>query len=180
MAESVNTRHPMLQPHYILVPLQRRFSWLSYTGYKQWYWQALDSNLADDLIVFIDQIKGGSHDLPLAGDLWMDVDVYLGTDRDAEGETDSGTWLDILCCIDIFIYIHNIEYIVAQNSSPLPMDQADDTYTINEYEEYNGDSDTSVYKLDRLDLDSHVELTSKAQKSFLNGQGKGMLPCLYA
>ena len=58
------------------------------------------------------------------------------------------------------------------------MDQADDTYTINEYEEYDGDSDTSVYKLDRDDLDSHVKLASKAQKSFLNGQGKGMLPCL--
>ena len=54
------------------------------------------------------------------------------------------------------------------------------TYTINEYKEYDGDSDTSVYKLDRDDLDSRVELTSKAQKSFLNGQGKGMLPRLYA
>lgn len=26
------TRHPTIQPHYILVPLQRRFSWLSHTG----------------------------------------------------------------------------------------------------------------------------------------------------
>ena len=91
VAESVNTRHPTLQPHYILVPLQRRFSWLSYTGYKQWYRQALNSNPEDDLIVYIDRIKGGSHDLPFAGDLRMDVDVYSGTDRDAEGETDSGT-----------------------------------------------------------------------------------------
>ena len=122
----------------------------------------------------------GSHDLPLAGDLQIDVDVYSGTDRDAEGETDSGMWLDILCCIYIFIYIHNIEYIVAQNLSPIPMDQADDTYTINEYEEYDDDSDISVYKLDGDDLDSCVKLASKAQKSFLNRQGKGMLPRLYS
>lgn len=82
--------------------------------------------------------------------------------------------------IFIYISITYVEYIVAQNSSPIPMDQADDNYTINEYEEYDGDSDTSVYKLDRDDLDSRVELAGKAQKSFLNGQGEGMLPHLYA
>ena len=68
------------------------------------------------------------------------------------------------------IYI-SIDYIVTKKLC---------LYTINGYDEYNDDSKMSVYDLDKDDLDSHVELASKAQKSFLNGKGKGKSLNCYA
>ena len=97
VASTINTRHPTITSHFILVPLQNRFSWLSYTGYEQWRRQALDSNPADSIAVYIDRVKGGNGDMPLDTVARLDEDMDL--DHDAEGETDKGMYIYIIMSI---------------------------------------------------------------------------------
>ena len=40
--------------------------------------------------------------------------------------------------------------------------------------EYESDSDTSIYQLDRDTLDLRIDLASKVQKTFSNIKGQGM------
>ena len=87
---AMGTRHPTLNSHYVLVPLQRRFAWLPHTGYTHWRSQALDSNPEDDLQIYIDRVKGCSGDIPK--NLIVGINPYLGDDIDAEGDTDKGMY----------------------------------------------------------------------------------------
>ena len=52
----MDTCHPAINKHYILVPLQQRFSWLWYTGSDHYYHQVLDSNLTNSITVYVDCI----------------------------------------------------------------------------------------------------------------------------
>jgi hypothetical protein len=75
---SMDTRHPAINEHYILVPLQQRFSWLRYTGFDHYCRQALDSNPTDSITVYVDRIGC----IPPT-----DLNVQ-NNDLDAEGEAD--------------------------------------------------------------------------------------------
>ena len=56
MMVSMDTHHPAINEHYILVPLQQRFSWLHSTGFDHYCCQALDSNPTDSIMVYVDRI----------------------------------------------------------------------------------------------------------------------------
>lgn len=87
VANALESRHPTIKSHFILVPLQRRFAWLPHTGYGQWSRQALDSNPDDSVAIYIDHIKSciiTLDNIPYSGN---DVEAE-GDDVDAEGETD--------------------------------------------------------------------------------------------
>jgi len=54
---------------------------------------------------------------------------------------------------------------------PAPVNHSSDK---DEDSEYESDSDTSIYQLDRDTLDLRIDLASKAQKTFCNIKGQGM------
>lgn len=54
---------------------------------------------------------------------------------------------------------------------PAPVNHSSDK---DEDSEYESDSDTSIYQLDRDTLDLRIDLASKAQKTFSNIKGQGM------
>ena len=54
MIASMDTCHPVINKHHILVPLQQRFSWLYSTGFNHYCHQALDLNPTDSITVYID------------------------------------------------------------------------------------------------------------------------------
>ena len=75
---SMDTRHPAINEHYILVPLQQRFSWLHSTGFDHYCRQALDSNPTDSITVYVDRMGC----IPAT-----DLNVQ-NNDLDIEGEAD--------------------------------------------------------------------------------------------
>ena len=50
---SMDTCHPAINEHYILVPPQQRFCWLHSTGFDHYCCQALDSNPTNSIMVCI-------------------------------------------------------------------------------------------------------------------------------
>ena len=84
--DAQNTRHPLLNQHYILVPLQTRFSWLSISGIAQWQLQATDANPDNVLRVHIDRIRDAYARYS------SNMDIGIGDDIDADGEMDYGTY----------------------------------------------------------------------------------------
>ena len=88
--EAHNTRHPLLDHHYVLVPLQTRFSWLSITGIDQWWLQATDSNPYNILQVHINYIREACTNYS------MNMDMEMGDDLDVDGEIDHGMYFDFI------------------------------------------------------------------------------------
>lgn len=88
--EAHNTRHPLLDRHYVLVPLQTRFSWLSITGIDQWRLQATDSNPYNILRVHIDRIREACTDYSI------NMEMEMGHDLDVDGEIDHGMYFDFI------------------------------------------------------------------------------------
>ena len=120
--------------------------------------------------------------MPLNTVARLDEDMDLGCD--AEGETDNGMY------IYYYVYHSNSviysDYIIPQGSDTMEIYGDNTIYNIpapvnhlsnkDEESEYESDSDTSIYQLDKGTLDSRIDLTSKAQKTFSNikGQGKSL------
>ena len=88
---AMDTRHPSIHRHYILVPLQNRFGWLSATGYAQWCIQALDLNPSDLPAGYIAQIRSAADEYSRHNSgSGMDVDSNIDADVDVYSETDNG------------------------------------------------------------------------------------------
>ena len=91
---SMDTHHPAINEHYILVPLQQRFSWLHSTGFDHYCCQALNSNPTDSITVYFDCIGC----IPAT-----DLNVQ-NNDLDTEGEADI-CLLIILLSLDVPSFI---------------------------------------------------------------------------
>lgn len=87
VVESLDTCHPSITRHYILVPLWDRFAWLSATRYDHWIQQALVLNPSDQPKGYIAQIQFALHDHIMHND---------NMNLDADGETEDGMILLIL------------------------------------------------------------------------------------
>lgn len=114
IANADSSRHPTIGPHYILVPLQLRFSWLSVTGYTHFRKRALDFNPDDKLELYIEQLRRstshnvGIEEVPPQGDtIKLENLTAHNADEDADGITEPGL-------LYIHDHDHSVHYMLLQ------------------------------------------------------------------
>lgn len=155
VASAMETCHPNISRHYILVPLQNRFSWLSASGYEQWRRQALDLNPSDLPIGYISQIRLALHGYTVPDNkVPMNVDTVRGLSQDAEGVTDNG-----MSHRKIPMNIVSHRHLSAQSSvlSDVPAEPMDGENDSDEYDTF------SLFRLKIGDLESRGKVVSEAQ-----------------
>ena len=109
---SMDTHHPAINEHYILVPLQQRFSWLWHTGFDHYYCQVFDSNPTNSITVYIDCIGC----IPTT-----DLNVQ-NNNLDTEGEADICLLimllsLDVSSCIGLQILRRHMQNLNVMSQS---------------------------------------------------------------
>lgn len=163
------TRHPTIQPHYILVLLQRRFSWLSHTGYQHWYHQAIDFNPGDHVELYVEQIKRATVASAYVGDP-MDLDA------DAEGVTDYGTYSRITPS-----HAHRLTHDQGDDVEPRDLEADDIQDLIDDAPPSipsiagSGDEDSdgakSIFNLTEATLKKRITQATDAQRKYVNPLG---------